>query len=46
MGDGMNNAKVRLLVNRVVIGLAVLAILAGLVIFSQWGSVLINARLL
>jgi hypothetical protein len=42
----MNKAKLRLVVNRVVIGLAILAILAGLVIFSQWGSVFRNASLL
>jgi hypothetical protein len=42
----MSKAKLRLVVNRVVIGLAILAILAGLVIFSQWGSVLRNASLL
>ena len=42
----MNKAKLRLLANRVALGLALLAIVAGLVIFSQWGSVLLNARLL
>ncbi len=42
----MNRAKLRLVVNRVIIGLAILAILAGLVIFSQWGSVWLNATLL
>ena len=42
----MNKAKRRLVVNRIVLGLAILAILAGLVLFSQWGSVLRNASLL
>ena len=42
----MNRVKLRLVVNRIIIGLAILAILAGLVIFSQWGAVLRNASLL
>jgi hypothetical protein len=42
----MNKARLRLVINRVIIGLAILAILAGLVIFSQWGSVWLNATLL
>ena len=42
----MNKAKLWLWTNRIAIGLAILAIVAGLVIFKQWGSVLINATLL
>jgi hypothetical protein len=42
----MNKAKRRLLVNRMVLVLAIAAILAGLLIYSQWGSVWLNASLL
>ena len=42
----MNKAKLRVVANRVVLGLAILAILVGLFIYSEWGTVLIHARLL
>jgi hypothetical protein len=42
----MNKAKLRLWANRLGLGLAILAILLGLLVFSQWASVLLNARLL
>jgi|WetSurMetagenome_2_1015567.scaffolds.fasta_scaffold1522249_2 hypothetical protein len=42
----MNKAKLRLWVNRVVLGLAILAILVGVVTFNQWSAVLVHARLL
>ncbi len=42
----MNKAKRRLWVNRIVLGLAILAILVGLIAFKQWGSTWLNATLL
>jgi hypothetical protein len=42
----MNKSRWRLLLNRILIVLAILAILAGLLFFDQWRTVLINARLL
>jgi hypothetical protein len=42
----MNKSKRVLILNRVFLVLAILAILAGLFLFSEWRTVLINARLL
>ncbi len=41
----MSRAR-RRLVNGIVLGLAILAILAGLIILKQWGSTWLNATLL
>ena len=40
------NAKRRLWINRIVLGLAILAIVVGLVIYTQWNGVWLNATLL
>ncbi len=42
----MNKSKRMIILNRALLVLAILAILAGLLLFSEWRTVLINARLL
>ncbi len=42
----MNKSRRVLILNRVLLVVAILAILAGLLLFSEWGAVLIHARLL
>ena len=42
----MNTSRRRVILNRVLLVVAILAVLAGLFLFSEWRTVLIHARLL